>query len=171
MIQEATLIDDLGLSRSNRLPVAVLRDRPHRDFRAALYLRRGGREPQPHRPIAGVALFEWISGFNGKALHTPSLFLDPTLDQYRTLYGQADRFQPDFFRHFVSMSFADRPATVLVTHSMAFVVIIVAGIRDSRGNSCRLARRAARPGPVELRWLSPRPDSDLGKPHRLGYWG
>ena len=31
-----------------------------------------------------------------------------------------------FFRHFVNMSFADRPATVLVTHSMAFVVIILA---------------------------------------------
>ena len=65
---------------------------------------------------------EWI---NGKALANTYLLLDATLDQYRTLYGQADRFQPDFFRHFVSMSFADRPATVLVTHCMAFVVIII----------------------------------------------
>ncbi len=73
--------------------------------------------------IAGVAAFEWI---NGKALANTYLLLDATLDQYRALYGQADRFQPDFFRHFVSMSFADRPATVLVTHSMAFVVIILA---------------------------------------------
>ena len=70
-----------------------------------------------------MALFEWI---NGKALANTYLLLDATLDQYRALYGQADRFQPDFFRHFVSMSFADRPATVLVTHSMAFVVIILA---------------------------------------------
>ena len=56
--------------------------------------------------IAGVALFGWI---NGKALANTYLLLDATLDQYRALYGQADRFQPDFFRHFVSMSFADRP--------------------------------------------------------------
>jgi hypothetical protein len=70
-----------------------------------------------------VALFERI---NGKALAKTHLLLDATVDQYRTLYGQADRFQPDVFRHFVSMSFADRPATVLVTHSMAFVVIIMA---------------------------------------------
>jgi hypothetical protein len=94
--------------------------------------------------IAGVALFEWI---NGKALANTYLLLDATLDQYRTLYGQADRFQPDFFRHFVSMSFADRPATVLVTHSMAFVALYW---RSCRGNSCRPARGAARPGPVKL---------------------
>ena len=43
--------------------------------------------------IAGVALFEWI---NGKAPANTYLLLDATLDQYRTLYGQADRFQPDF---------------------------------------------------------------------------
>jgi hypothetical protein len=43
--------------------------------------------------IAGVALFEWI---NGKALANTYLSPDATLDQYRTLYGQADRFQPDF---------------------------------------------------------------------------
>ena len=57
--------------------------------------------------IAGVAAFEWI---NGKALANTYLLLDATLDQYRALYGQVDRFQPDFFRHFVNMSFADRPA-------------------------------------------------------------
>ncbi len=73
--------------------------------------------------IAGVALFEWI---NGKALANTYMLLDATLDQYRALYGQADRFQPAFFQHFVGQSFADRPATVLITHSMAFVVIILA---------------------------------------------
>jgi hypothetical protein len=73
--------------------------------------------------LGGVALFEWI---NGKALANTYLLLDATLDQYRALYGQAERFQPAFFQHFVSQSFADRPATVLVTHSMAFTVILLA---------------------------------------------
>jgi hypothetical protein len=73
--------------------------------------------------LAGVALFEWI---NGQALSKTYLLLDAALDQYRALYGQADRFQPAFFEHFVSQSYADRPATVLVTHSMAFIVILLA---------------------------------------------
>jgi hypothetical protein len=73
--------------------------------------------------LAGVALFEWI---NGKALANTYLLLDATLDQYRALYGQAERFQPGFFDQFVAQSFADRPMTVLVTHSMAFVVILLA---------------------------------------------
>ena len=73
--------------------------------------------------LAGVALFEWI---NGNALAKTYMLLDATLDQYRALYGQAERFQPGFFQHFVGMNFTDRPATVLVTHSMAFVVIILA---------------------------------------------
>lgn len=73
--------------------------------------------------LAGVALFEWI---NGKALANTYILLDATLDQYRALYGQVARFQPDFFQHFVGQSFADRPATVLITHSMAFLVILLA---------------------------------------------
>lgn len=73
--------------------------------------------------LAGVALFEWI---NGKALANTYMLLDATLEQYRALYGQTDRFEPVFFERFVSMSFADRPATVLITHSMAFAVILLA---------------------------------------------
>ena len=73
--------------------------------------------------LAGVALFEWI---NGKALANTYILLDATLDQYRAFYGQVARFQPAFFQHFVGQSFADRPATVLITHSMAFLVILLA---------------------------------------------
>jgi hypothetical protein len=73
--------------------------------------------------LAGVALFEWI---NGKALANTYILLDATLDQYRALYGQAARFRPAFFQHFVGQSFSDRPATVLITHSMAFLVILLA---------------------------------------------
>jgi hypothetical protein len=73
--------------------------------------------------LAGVALFEWI---NGKALANTYILLDATLDQYRALYGQASRFQPAFFEHFVGANFSDRPTTVLITHSMAFLVILLA---------------------------------------------
>jgi hypothetical protein len=73
--------------------------------------------------FAGVALFEWI---NGKALANTYILLDATLDQYRALYGQADRFQPAFFQHFVGQSYADRPMTVLMTHGMALIVVILA---------------------------------------------
>ena len=73
--------------------------------------------------LLGVALFEWI---NGKALANTYLLLDATLDQYRALYGEASRFQPAFFQYFVGQSFVDRPAMVLVTHSMAFTIILLA---------------------------------------------
>jgi hypothetical protein len=73
--------------------------------------------------MAGIALFEWI---NGNALRGAYLLLDATLDQYRALYGQADRFRPAFYEHFVQASFADRPQMVLITHSTAFAVVIVA---------------------------------------------
>jgi len=73
--------------------------------------------------FAGVALFEWI---NGKALANTYILLDATLDQYRALYGQAERFQPAFFQHFVGQSYADRPMTVLMTHGMALIVVILA---------------------------------------------
>jgi len=73
--------------------------------------------------LAGVALFEWI---NGKALANTYMLLDATLDQYRALYGEAGRFQPAFLQHFVNQSFADRPAMVLMTHSLALLVILLA---------------------------------------------
>ena len=57
--------------------------------------------------LGGVALFEWI---NGKALTNTYLLLDATLDQYRALYGEASRFQPAFFQHFVGQSLR-RPAS------------------------------------------------------------
>lgn len=73
--------------------------------------------------LGGIGLFEWI---NGKALVNTYHLLDAFLEQYRALYGQQDRFEPSFFQHFVQMSFEDRPATVLVTHTTAFVVVLLA---------------------------------------------
>lgn len=73
--------------------------------------------------LCGVAAFEWI---NGRALANTYLLLEATLDQYRALYGEVSRFQPAFLQYFVNQSFADRPAMVLITHSMAFGIILLA---------------------------------------------
>jgi hypothetical protein len=90
--------------------------------------------------LAGVALFEWI---NGKALANTYILLDATLDQYRALYGQVARFQPAFFQYFVGQSFTDRPATVLITHSMAFFVILLAMVSREFIQTRRKRQQAA----------------------------
>lgn len=73
--------------------------------------------------VAGVALFEYI---NGKALQNTYLLLDAMLDQYRALFGQAERFQPGFYQHFVLASFRDRPDMIYITHGMALTVVFLA---------------------------------------------
>ncbi|MGI9403453.1 MAG: hypothetical protein ACR2OF_02955 [Hyphomicrobium sp.] len=90
--------------------------------------------------LGGIALFEWI---NGKALVNTYQLLDAFLDQYRALYGQQDRFEPAFFQHFVQMNFEDRPAMVLVTHTTAFVVVLLALISREFIQSRRRRRQVA----------------------------
>ena len=86
--------------------------------------------------IVGVALFEWI---NGNALANSYRLLDAMLDQYRHLYGQAERFQDAFYKIFVMSSFADRPDLVKITHGTAFAVVILAFISKSFIQSRRRA--------------------------------
>lgn len=85
--------------------------------------------------IFAIALFDYI---NGNALQKTYRLLDAMMDQYRVLYGQVDRFQPQFYEQFVMASFADRPGIVLITHGLALAVVIVALILS------RLMKRAAR---------------------------
>lgn len=73
--------------------------------------------------IMAVALFNTI---NGNALRQTYLLLDAMMDQYRVLYGQVDRFQPKFYEQFVLASFTDRPEIVLITHGLAFFVVLIA---------------------------------------------
>ena len=73
--------------------------------------------------VLGVAAFEWI---NGNALAHTYLLLDAMQDQFRWNYGQADRFHPAFYEQFVLASYATRPATVLITHSSALLVVLLA---------------------------------------------
>ncbi|MEW5964342.1 MAG: hypothetical protein AB1749_12340 [Pseudomonadota bacterium] len=73
--------------------------------------------------IFAIALFDYI---NGNALRQTYRLLDSMMDQYRVLYGQVDRFQPQFYEQFVMASFADRPGIVLVTHGLALSVVAIA---------------------------------------------
>ena len=73
--------------------------------------------------VLGVAAFEWI---NGNALAHTYLLLDAMQDQFRWNYGQADRFHPAFYEQFVLASYATRPAMVLLTHSSALLVVLLA---------------------------------------------
>jgi hypothetical protein len=73
--------------------------------------------------IFAIGLFDYI---NGNALRQTYRLLDSMMDQYRVLYGQVDRFQPQFYEQFVMASFADRPGIVLVTHGLALSVVAIA---------------------------------------------
>jgi hypothetical protein len=73
--------------------------------------------------VLGVAAFEWI---NGNALANAYLLLDAMQEQFRLNFGQADRFHPAFYEHFVLASYATRPEMVLMTHSAALIVVLLA---------------------------------------------
>lgn len=73
--------------------------------------------------LAGIALFSWI---NGNALANTYLLLDSMVQQYAVWYGTPGRFEPGFLEHFVQASYTDRPQLVLMTHTMAFAVVLLA---------------------------------------------
>ena len=73
--------------------------------------------------VLGVAAFEWI---NGNALAHTYLLLDAMQEQFRWNYGQADRFHPAFYEQFVLASYATRPTLVLMTHTCALLVVLLA---------------------------------------------
>lgn len=73
--------------------------------------------------MLGIAAFEWI---NGNALIGSYLLLDSMHEQYRMSFGQPDRFQSGFYETFVLSRYDTRPEMVLMTHSAALVVILIA---------------------------------------------
>ena len=73
--------------------------------------------------VAGIASFEWI---NGNALAHSYMLLDAMLDQYRWSFGQAERFHPAFYDQFVLATYKSRPEMVMMTHSTAVIVVLLA---------------------------------------------
>lgn len=92
--------------------------------------------------VLGVAAFEWI---NGNALAHAYLLLDAMQDQYRWNFGQAERFHPSFYEQFVLASYATRPAMVLMTHTSALAIVLLAFLSrrfiQSRSSAETLMRR------------------------------
>lgn len=87
--------------------------------------------------VVGIAAFDAI---NGRALTNAYKLVDAMHVQYRALYGEATRFEPAFYEQFVQASFSNRPDTVLVTHSTAFLIVLMALVSRS------FIRRRAAPG-------------------------
>ncbi|MFN0218461.1 MAG: hypothetical protein ACKVP4_06575 [Hyphomicrobium sp.] len=95
--------------------------------------------------LFGIAGFEWI---NGNALANAYMMLDAMHDQYRWSFGQVERFHAAFYEQFVLADFESRPAMVMITHSAALVVVILAFLSQrflqSRNVSTDRARQLAR---------------------------
>lgn len=73
--------------------------------------------------VCGIAAFEWI---NGNALAGAYMLLDALHDQYRWAFGQADRFHPALYETFVLANYRSRPGMVLITHSAALLIVLLA---------------------------------------------
>ena len=73
--------------------------------------------------VVGIAGFEWI---NGNALAGAYALLDSLHEQYRASYGTADRFHYTFYETFVLAGYTTRPGMVLMTHSAALIIVMLA---------------------------------------------
>jgi hypothetical protein len=75
--------------------------------------------------VAAVGMFDWI---NGHALRGCYLLLDAMHQQYRADYGQSARFQPAFYELFVQQRYEGKDTMLLLTHGLAFTVVMLAMI-------------------------------------------
>ena len=95
--------------------------------------------------VFGDAAFEYI---NGNALIIAYLLLESMLEQYRISYGQAARFHPAFYDQFVRANYSTSPGLVIVTHSTALAVVLIAFLSrrsiQARGTNRHLTAHMAR---------------------------
>jgi hypothetical protein len=73
--------------------------------------------------IAAIGMFNWI---NGHALRGSYALLDALHQQYRADYGQSSRFQPALYELFVQQRYEGKETMLLMTHGMAFAVVMLA---------------------------------------------
>lgn len=73
--------------------------------------------------LGAVALFDWI---NAEALRGAYGLLDAMHGQYRADFGHPERFQAVLYDHFVLANFEGRATMIMITHSLAFGVVMVA---------------------------------------------
>jgi hypothetical protein len=73
--------------------------------------------------IVAIGMFNWI---NGNALRSSYGLLDALHQQYRADYGQSSRFQPALYELFVQQRYEGKETVLLMTHGLAFTVVMLA---------------------------------------------
>jgi hypothetical protein len=73
--------------------------------------------------IVAIGMFDWI---NGHALRSCYLLLDALHQQYRADYGQSSRFQPALYELFVQQRYEGKDTMLMLTHGLAFSVVMLA---------------------------------------------
>jgi hypothetical protein len=92
--------------------------------------------------IVAFGMFDWI---NGHALRSTYALLDALHQQYRADYGQTSRFQPALYELFVQQRYEGKEAMLMLTHGLAFSVVMLALIwrqfiqHDNKAKSANLA--------------------------------
>jgi hypothetical protein len=93
--------------------------------------------------IIAFGMFDWI---NGHALRSSYALLDALHQQYRADYGQSSRFQPAFYELFVQQRYEGKESMLMLTHGLAFGVVMMALIWRQfiqHDNRPKIAERAA----------------------------
>ncbi len=72
--------------------------------------------------ILGIGIFSWI---NGNAILGAYNLLDAMHQQFRADYGQIERFQAAFYKYFVLADYSGRETLLLLTHGLAFAVVML----------------------------------------------
>jgi hypothetical protein len=73
--------------------------------------------------IIAIGMFNWI---NGNALRSSYALLDALHQQYRADYGQSARFQPALYELFVQQRYEGKETMLMLTHGLAFTVVMLA---------------------------------------------
>jgi hypothetical protein len=73
--------------------------------------------------IIAFGMFDWI---NGHALRGCYALLDALHQQYRADYGQSSRFQPALYELFVQQRYEGKETMLMLTHGLAFSVVMLA---------------------------------------------
>ncbi len=70
--------------------------------------------------VVALGLFSWI---NGQAILSAYDLLNSLHHQFRFQFGQMDKYDPNFFRHFVLTYYDGRQQMVATTHGLAMAVV------------------------------------------------
>lgn len=70
--------------------------------------------------VVALGIFSWI---NGHAILSAYDLLNGLHHQFRFQFGQMDKYDPNFFQHFVLSYYDGRQQMVMMTHGLAMSVI------------------------------------------------